>query len=386
MRSFLLTAVLHAGMQARHVQLFKIFCGAVALVHFTSVRPHSTRLGSARLGWLGCARLALCWPLCACSTVVRSCERVRACERACVCSSCFWAYAGHLEEEEEDGTFTAVWWDKYPHMNWNDAPLNRRYGLCLYWSVMTMSTIGYGDIEPVTSAERLYTLFIMVLGAGFYGWVIGNISALVAVSDPNTRRRNEEMELVTAYIKERNFPKQLAYRIRRYYKFFLSQKTTLNEKKILDKLSMQLRKEATDFLVDGVVKEHPAFRSLSPHGMSLLHLVLRPVQIPKGAVLCRCGDLSYEGYLLLSGTVEVRAKDGKVLAYVEAGSLVGELAMVRRRAYVPAPLPSPFLLLPSRPRLFVRSCPELHAARCADAVSTQTGARCVEWRRFGRSA
>ncbi len=36
-------------MQARHVQLFKIFCGAVALVHFTFVRPHSTRLGSVGL-------------------------------------------------------------------------------------------------------------------------------------------------------------------------------------------------------------------------------------------------------------------------------------------------------------------------------------------------
>jgi voltage-gated potassium channel len=249
-----------------------------------------------------------------------------------VCSSCFWAYAGHLEEEEEDGTFTAVWWDKYPHMNWNDAPLNRRYGLCLYWSVMTMSTIGYGDIEPVTSAERLYTLFIMVLGAGFYGWVIGNISALVAVSDPNTRRRNEEMELVTAYIKERNFPKQLAYRIRRYYKFFLTQKTALNERKILDKLSSQLRKEATDFLVDGVVKEHAAFRNLTAYGLSLLHLVLRPVQIPKGAVLCRCGERSYEGYLILSGVIEVRSKQGKPLAYVESGSLVGELAMVSTRS------------------------------------------------------
>jgi hypothetical protein len=243
-------------------------------------------------------------------------------------------------------------------MNWDESSLNRQYALCLYWTVMTMTTVGYGDIIPVTGLERLYTAAVMVLGAGFYGWVIANICALVAVSDPNTRRRNEEMELVTAYIKERNFPKQLAYRIRRYYKFFLSQKTALNEKKILDKLSSQLRKEATDFLVDGVVKEHAAFRNLTTHGLSLLHLVLRPVQvhhfslypvvsvrestfptfpallflqIPKGAVLCRCGERSYEGYLILSGVIEVRSKESKVLAYVEAGSLVGELAMVTQR-------------------------------------------------------
>ena len=247
---------------------------------------------------------------------------------ACARRSCFWAYTGHIESDED----TLVWWDFYPHMDWDESSLNRQYALCLYWSVMTMTTVGYGDIRPVTGLERLYTAAVMVLGAGFYGWVIANICALVAVSDPNTRRRNEEMELVTAYIKERNFPKQLAYRIRRYYKFFLTQKTALNERKILDKLSSQLRKEATDFLVDGVVKEHAAFRNHTAHALSLLHLVLRPVQIPKGAVLCRCGERSYEGYLILSGVIEVRSKEGKPLAYVESGSLVGELAMVSTRS------------------------------------------------------
>ena len=191
-----------------------------------------------------------------------------------------------------------------------------------------MTTVGYGDIRPVTGLERLYTAAVMVLGAGFYGWVIANICALVAVTDPNVRRRNEEMELLTAYSKERNFPKQLAFRIRRYYKFALAQKTLLDERKILDKLSSQLRKEATDFLLEGVVKDHPAFRSLSAYGLSLLYLALRPVQIPKGTTLCRCAERSYEAYLILSGLIEVRSNEGKVLAYMEAGSLVGELSMV----------------------------------------------------------
>eukprot|EP00951_Prasinocladus_malaysianus_P001906 scaffold13534_cov27-Prasinocladus_malaysianus.AAC.1 len=49
----------------------------------------------------------------------------------------------------------------------------------LYWSVMTVSTIGYGDIVPDTSLERTFVILAMLIGAFAYGYIIG------AVSTPN---------------------------------------------------------------------------------------------------------------------------------------------------------------------------------------------------------
>jgi len=36
----------------------------------------------------------------------------------------------------------------------------------LYFSVITLSTIGYGDIAPVTSIGRLFTIFYVIVGVG----------------------------------------------------------------------------------------------------------------------------------------------------------------------------------------------------------------------------
>jgi voltage-gated potassium channel len=45
----------------------------------------------------------------------------------------------------------------------------------LYMTVITLSTIGYGEVNPVSQTGRIFTLFLIVLGVGFFLYVIGNV-------------------------------------------------------------------------------------------------------------------------------------------------------------------------------------------------------------------
>jgi hypothetical protein len=38
----------------------------------------------------------------------------------------------------------------------------------LYFSVITLSTVGYGDLSPTTSASKLFTLFYILLGISVF--------------------------------------------------------------------------------------------------------------------------------------------------------------------------------------------------------------------------
>ncbi len=37
---------------------------------------------------------------------------------------------------------------------------------CLYFSVVTLTTVGYGDISPKTTGGKLFTIFYIILGLG----------------------------------------------------------------------------------------------------------------------------------------------------------------------------------------------------------------------------
>ena len=74
-----------------------------------------------------------------------------------------------------------------------NAPFDN-YVISMYWSVMTMSTIGYGDVSPKTQYERIYEIFGMVLGASVYAYMVGSICSIVASLNAGTAEFNQQMD------------------------------------------------------------------------------------------------------------------------------------------------------------------------------------------------
>lgn len=51
-----------------------------------------------------------------------------------------------------------------------------------YWSLTTVSTIGFGDITPRTDPERAVMLFAQLTGVLFFGILLGSITSLLQAS------------------------------------------------------------------------------------------------------------------------------------------------------------------------------------------------------------
>ena len=52
-------------------------------------------------------------------------------------------------------------------------------GLALWWSVTTVTTVGYGDVVPVQPAGRLVATFLMIVGFASLSLLTGIVASLL---------------------------------------------------------------------------------------------------------------------------------------------------------------------------------------------------------------
>ena len=58
----------------------------------------------------------------------------------------------------------------------------RRYVTCLYWAIITISTMGYGDVLPKTTPERCYVIMVALVGSVVFAYCMNNIGQMLSAS------------------------------------------------------------------------------------------------------------------------------------------------------------------------------------------------------------
>ena len=63
-----------------------------------------------------------------------------------------------------------------------------RYMTSIYWSVVTLSSVGYGDLHPVNTKEMVFQNFYILFNLGLTSYLIGNMTNLVVQGTSRTRK------------------------------------------------------------------------------------------------------------------------------------------------------------------------------------------------------
>ncbi|MFZ5629428.1 MAG: ion transporter [Spirochaetota bacterium] len=208
-----------------------------------------------------------------------------------------------------------------------DAVTN--YIRALYWTITTITTIGYGDITPTSNIQTLYTMFVQLIGAGMYGYIIGNLASLLANSDLARTQFRAKLEKIQTFLQYRDVPQDLQDNIRTYYDYLWNNRRGFDESAVLQDLPQSLKLQVALHLNRDIIEKVPMFKGAPDELIRQIVLNLRPLLFTPGDYIFRKGEMGDQMYFISRGKVEIVSEDGQtVYATLTDGAFFGEIALL----------------------------------------------------------
>jgi hypothetical protein len=79
-----------------------------------------------------------------------------------------------------------------------------------------LTTVGFGDIPAVTTAEKILGVSWMIFGVGFYSFTIGNLSSIMASIDIKASKLQAKMNTLSEFAKKSKLPALVQAKIKRF--------------------------------------------------------------------------------------------------------------------------------------------------------------------------
>ena len=119
------------------------------------------------------------------------------------------------------------------------------YSAALYWSVVTITSVGYGDITPKNPDEMLMCTVVLLFSSCLWAYVIGRATTIISTGDPAAIEHHQTMDKLNSFMRDRNFPENLRTRLRTYYHNSREIAKSAGYQRLIDGLSPDLKADVT---------------------------------------------------------------------------------------------------------------------------------------------
>ncbi|KVH89425.1 Ankyrin repeat-containing protein [Cynara cardunculus var. scolymus] len=216
------------------------------------------------------------------------------------------------------GCFNYLIADRYPDPNktWigavypdfkNDSIWNR-YVTALYWSIVTLTTTGYGDFHAENTREMLFDIFYMLFNLGLTAYLIGNMTNL-----------RDKVAAASEFAKRNQLPPQIKDQILSH--ICLDYKTEgLKQQDTLNCLPKAIRASISRHLFYPIVQNVHLFRGISHECLFQMVSEMEAEYFPPKEVVILQNETPTNLYILVTGAVIV----GKAVS----GEMFGETGIL----------------------------------------------------------
>ncbi|XP_076993248.1 cyclic nucleotide-gated channel alpha-1 [Tamandua tetradactyla] len=217
----------------------------------------------------------------------------------------------------------------YPDVNDPEfGRLARKYVYSLYWSTLTLTTIGETP-PPVRDSEFIFVVVDFLIGVLIFATIVGNIGSMISNMNAARAEFQARIDAIKQYMHFRNVSKDMERRVIKWFDYLWSNKKTVDEREVLKYLPDKLRAEIAISVHLDTLKKVRIFADCEAGLLIELVLKLQPQVYSPGDYICKKGDIGREMYIIKEGKLAVVADDGITqFVVLSDGSYFGEISIL----------------------------------------------------------
>ncbi|KAM9450185.1 cyclic nucleotide gated channel subunit alpha 1a [Clarias gariepinus] len=206
--------------------------------------------------------------------------------------------------------------------------LLRKYSFSLYWSTLTLTTIGETP-SPELDSEFLFHVVDFLVGVLIFATIVGNIATMISNMNAAQAQFQARIDSIKQYMQVRHVSKDLEKRVIKWFDYLWTNKKAQDEREVLRYLPDKLRAEIGMNVHLDTLKKVRIFADCEAGLLIELILKLRPQVFSPGDYICRKGDIGREMYIIKEGKLAVVADDGVTqFCVLGDGSYFGEISIL----------------------------------------------------------
>ncbi|KAJ4792944.1 potassium channel protein [Rhynchospora pubera] len=217
----------------------------------------------------------------------------------------------------------------FSYSNFREIDLGKRYWTALYFAIVTMATVGYGDIHAVNIREMIfimiYVSFDMILSA----YLIGNMTALI-VKGSKTERFRDKMKDVIKYMNRNKLGRDIRDQIKGHLR--LQHESSYTEASVLEDIPVSIRSKISQTLYKPYIEKVNLFKGCSAEFIQQIVISLKEEFFLPGEVILEQGTAVDQLYFVCHGLLEAVGigEDGteETIFQFEPNSSFGEISLL----------------------------------------------------------
>ena len=199
----------------------------------------------------------------------------------------------------------------------------------VYWAVVGMSTVGYGDIVPTNIMETFYATIVILFGGLLLPAIVGGLAAYMSSFHKTEKLFRKRIAKVRHYLLKINAEESVLDKCQRYFDYHWYCQGGVIEQEVSDELPTSLSVEVA-FQINGAkLNSIPFLRCCDDATKLLLVTVLQPrVFIPSECVV-KEGETGSDMYIIQRGTLEVSCSQLRgPIRILSSGDFFGESCLL----------------------------------------------------------